>query len=196
MGGEGVAQQVGFHWSGDARPVGMLLDQHPEHFSRQRLALLTEKELAAGARFDECRASAGKVDLHGVRRGLTHRHHAFLGPFAKNPHYALLQVQRLQLQRAKFRYTQPAAVHQLEHRPVAQAMRGRGRRGLQQAGDFRRRERAGQLAPGFGAGQQGRKIVLAQIFPHEKPGQQADGGQLACEAGHSVILSGKRHQPG
>ncbi|OIQ74060.1 hypothetical protein GALL_443000 [mine drainage metagenome] len=193
----------------------MALDQGPEHLPRHaaggrapdaRTALGDEHERAVAVA-EQLRAGTVEVALQRRRGGFAERHQAVLAAFAADhADDAVGQAQVYRLQRDELADTQPAGVHQLEHRAVTQAQRGVGGRRREQRVDlrFRQRVRAPRLlARALQA--QGRVVVAQPLAqrPAVEPAQRGQpavrrAGLAAGEARRQVVEQigrGRAQQP-
>ena len=123
VGGERVAQRVRAHPVREAGRGRVALDDLVEALARQAGAAVVDEQARLEPVADEPPAPAREVGVDGARGGGADRHDPLLGALAAGLQDPGLEVDVGGLEVDRLRRPQPARVHQLEQRAVAQ--RGR-----------------------------------------------------------------------
>src|SRR3954447_25691553 len=136
VGREGVAQRVRAHPPLEAGGARVALDDLVEALARQAAAAAVEDETRLVAQPDERGTAAVEVGARGEDGLAADRHEALLAALAAGAQDPGLEVDVADLERDRLRRAQPARVHELEQRPVAQGRRVRAARGGEQLRDL------------------------------------------------------------
>lgn len=192
---EGVAQQVRLHRHRDAGAAGGLLHPEPESLPGDRHPARAEEERAARPGPGQLRPARPEVGLQRGERGLADRDDAVLGALARHADEPRLRVEGLDLQRTELGDAEARAVHQLEHRAVAEALRGRRIGSRDDQGGLGGADHPGQLAPQLGpAGQLG-EIIPAEADADEVGREGADRGEPSRQRSRRVALPVEHPRP-
>ena len=161
----------------------MAADDLVEALAGERLAAEVHEQLRHDAAVHERRAAALEVDADGLDRRAADGHHALLRALAARAQDGLLHVEVGHLDPDRLRGPQPAGVHQLEQRAVAQ----RGGRGALRLGEQLRHLAAvqdlRQPAAAAGAADRGGRVGVAQALAPEVAVERAQAGGLAVDRG-------------
>jgi hypothetical protein len=106
--------------------VGLLrvaLDDVPELLARHPVAARGHEQRVGRACAEQRRPRVAQVALDPAVRDFAERHEPFLRALAHHAHDALVEPDLDGLQRDELAHAQPARIHQLEHRAIAQAER-------------------------------------------------------------------------
>ncbi len=130
---------------------------------------------------DEHGTPAREIELKRFDRAPSDGHDPLLGALAACAQHPLLQVHLGELEPDRLGDAQPACIHQLEQRPVAQSQR-LGALGLgEQLPDLLAREHLRQALGLRRSTQLGGRIVLDQAFATQVTIERAQTGRLALQ---------------
>ena len=144
--GEAVAQRVRAHLRSEPGGRGVALHDLVEPLAGQAAAALVDEQARLPAVADQSPAPALEVGGERAGRSGADRHEPLLGALAAGAQDAGLEVDVTRLELDRLRRPQPACVHRLEQRAVAQRGRLGTTRLAQQLGDLVAAEHLGQLA--------------------------------------------------
>jgi hypothetical protein len=195
VGGEGVAQRVRAHLAGEPRGGRVALDDLVEPLARETVATVVDEQPCLEAVADQLRAAVAEVGAERSRRGPADGDHPLLRALAAGTQDAPLQVQVADLEIDRLRGAQPACVHDLEQRAVAQRGRLRAGRLGEQLGDLVAREHLRQLAALPRRLELRRRVLLDQVLAAQVPVEGAQAGDLALQRrrlGARLALAARR----
>src|SRR5204863_8021517 len=117
---EGVAERVRAHLSVEADRCGVSLDDLVKPLAGERAAAEVDEELRLEPRADELGSAASHIALDRARGLAAERHRTVLRALAVRAQEAAADVDVSDLQPDRLGRAQPASVHDLEQRAVAQ----------------------------------------------------------------------------
>ena len=184
VGGERVAQRVGAHAVLQPGAAGVALDDLVEPLAGERPPAEVDEHVRLVAQPDQPRPARARGRRCSVAIALhADRHQALLGALAAGAQHPGLEVELGQLQGDRLRGAQPAGVHRLEQRAVAQRA-GRVAPGLvEQPVDLVAAEHLRQAAPRARRAQLGGRVVVDQLLAAQVAVEGAQAGDLALQRG-------------
>ena len=121
---EAVSQKVRINVLFESGAARMFLYDLPDTRCCQFGAALGKKNLAAATALHEFRPLGGQVRRQRFARLATHRHKTGLISLTSHAHNSLFEVEILKTRVCQLRNTQTTCVKQLDHRSIAQAVKG------------------------------------------------------------------------
>ena len=180
---ERVAQRVRAHLRGQPGRARVALDDLVEPLARQPGAAVVEEQARLQPVAGQPRAAALEVDLQRAAGGRADRDEPLLGALAARAQDALLEVHVADLEPGRLGGAQPAGVHDLQQRAVAQ----RGRLGalglLEQERDLVAAEDLRELAGLARSAQVRGRVVGQHVLAAEMAVEGAQAGDLALHRG-------------
>src|SRR4051794_10461049 len=181
--GERVAQRVRAHPALEADLAGVALDDLVEALAGQAAAAPVDDEARLVAQADERGPAARAVRAGRDDRLAADRDEALLRALAARTEHAGVEVDVADLEPDRLRRAQPAGVHQLEQRAVAQRAGVGPPRRREQLRDLAAREDLRQLLVLAWGAELGRRVVLELALATEVTVERAQAGGLALERG-------------
>src|SRR5215218_4783142 len=181
VGGEAVAQRVRAHLARQAGVAGVALDDLVETLPGQRAAAEIDEQLRLVALADELRPAAAKVAVDRRDRLAAERNQPLLGALAASAQEALAQFHVAELEPDRLRGAQPAGVHHLEQRPVAQRRRLAALRRGEQLLHLGVVENVGQLLRAARSAESSGRIVTDQLVAAQVLVEGTQAGGLAMD---------------
>ena len=180
----------------EPRAARVALDDLVEALAGEPAAAVVEEQRGLHAVAHEPRPAPAEIGDERARGGRADRHQALLGALAAGPQHAGLEVHVADLETDRLRRAEPAGVHQLQQRAVAQ----RGR-----LGPPRRLQQPGHLVPGenlreapalLGGTQVDGRVVGDQVLAAQVAVEGPQAGDLALQRrrrDRGAVLPAGRH---
>ena len=175
--------------------AGVALDDLVEALAGQRAAAEVDEQLRLVALADQLRPAAAHVDADRGDRLAAERDQPLLRALAAGAQEALAQVEVGDLEADRLRGPQPARVHHLQQRPVAQRRRLVAARRRQQQLHLGVVEDLGKLLRPARGAERGGGVVGDQLVAAQVLVEGAQAGGLAvdrrCRAGGAAVAGGQ-----
>lgn len=110
-----------------------------------------------------------------------------LASLTEHPHNVRVPVPVRHVERNQLRHPQPARIHRLQHRSIAQSLRRVCRWGFQESRDLLRRQKVRQLAADAGGSQCLGGVCLDQFLPTTEPEEGSQTGEPTGDRGSRVF---------
>src|SRR4051812_42860493 len=186
------------HAVGEARGRGVPLDDLVEALAGEAGATVVDEQARLEAIADDPRAALGKVCADGARRGRADGDDPLLGALAARPQDADLEVDVAGLEADGLGGTQPAGVHQLQQRAVAERGRHGASRLLEQLRHLVAAQDLREPPALLGRAQVRGRIGLEDALAPQVAVERAQAGDLALQRRrrHRRLLTVARRQAG
>ncbi len=176
-----MAERVGAHLAVEPGSAGVALDDLVQPLAGEPGAAVVDEQRGLEPVADEPRPAAADVGDERARGGRADRHEPLLGALAAGAQDPGLEVDVAELEPDRLRRTQPAGVHQLQQRAVAEGGRLGTARSLEQLADLVAAQYLRQPAALLGRAQVDGRVVGDEVLAAQVSVERAQAGDLALQ---------------